>query len=166
MLPTIFHDIPDGEYVHCPIVLDAKRRMRKAKQMVKKSIKKKKASESAVNIHTDASFSINREAVTGYGTRSTTVTNSLTSSLKSMTVGAKSLAVGTSLTSMASASASVSRTVSSRLLSSSTAGSSLSVQSGNVVATSLTPARSCLLSLSMNCDEVLFEDSKDFPVFL
>jgi len=42
MLPTTFHDIPDGEYVHCPIVLDAKRRMRKAKQMVKKSMKKER----------------------------------------------------------------------------------------------------------------------------
>ena len=42
MLPTTFHDIPDGEYVRCPIVLDAKRRLRKAKQMVKKSMKKRK----------------------------------------------------------------------------------------------------------------------------
>jgi len=42
LLPTTFHDIPDGEYVHCPIVFDAKGRLRKAKQMVKKSMKKER----------------------------------------------------------------------------------------------------------------------------
>jgi len=49
LLLTTYHDIPDGEYVQCPIVVDAKGRLRKAQQMIKKSIQKKKSSESAVD---------------------------------------------------------------------------------------------------------------------
>jgi len=71
-----------------------------------------------------------------------------------MAVGVKSVAVQLSLT---SASALVSRIVSSRLLAPSIAESLPSVQSGNVVATSLTSA-------NMKGDEVLHEDSKDVKV--
>ncbi len=81
-----------------------------------------------------------------------------------MAVGAKSVVVEPSLTSVASASALVSRTVSSRLLAPSTVGSSPSVQSGNIVATFLTSARTHLLSLSMKHNEVLHEDPKDVKV--
>jgi len=62
--PYTYHDIPDGEFVQCPIVVGAKGRLRKAQQMVKNSNKRKKVlpTQNEVNIHMDALFSIESQA--------------------------------------------------------------------------------------------------------
>jgi len=67
--------------------------------------------------------------------------------------------VGPSAFAFASASTSMARTVSSRLLAPSTVGASPSVQPGNVLPTSFTSARCNCLSQSTKCD-VLHDDSK------